>query len=96
MSNSKYPEPTLDKAIFHYVQDGNTLGTTGGVEELSISLETQLPGEKPFIVLRSHTGWSVDSTAELSVLINRCIAVVTPPKPCEKSCVSKLPETNLY
>ncbi len=52
-------KPMFDKMTVELVQDGNTLGTTSGIETLLIRLETQLPGEDPFIVLET-AGWSLD------------------------------------
>jgi len=64
-------DPTIDRADFHFVQDGNTLGSTEEVEVLEISLQTQLPGEMPFFVLRTN-GWSINDAGELAVLITKC------------------------
>lgn len=66
----------LDKAEFYFVQEGNTLGTTDEYEDLRVSLETQIPGEEPFIVIKSNTGWSINDTEELSNLINKCLGVL--------------------
>ena len=64
--------PLLDKASFGFSQEGNTLGTTSEYEYLKIRLETQLPGERPFIVIETE-GWSIDEPKELTTLIEKCL-----------------------
>lgn len=49
-------------------QDGNTLGTTSDVESLTIAVETQLPGEMPFFVIKTD-GWSFNKLGELVPLL---------------------------
>ena len=39
---------------------------------LEISLQTQMPGDRPFVVLKSTTGWSFDDASELQKLIEQC------------------------
>jgi len=63
----------FDRAEFQFSQDGNTLGSTESYESITISLETQLPGERPFIVVKSETGWSLDDPKELTNLIDACL-----------------------
>lgn len=46
-------------------QDGNTIGTTEEYEDLTIELETQLPGDEPFFVIKTSSGWSFDAPKEL-------------------------------
>ena len=64
------PQPC--RASFTFVQDGNTMGTTEKFETLTVELETQLPGEDPFIVLKT-TGWSIDDMEDLTELVNKCL-----------------------
>lgn len=68
-----YQGITFDRAFFSFVQDGNTLGTTEEAEVLQISLETQLPGDTPFVVIKSETGWSVDDMSELTKIVDKCL-----------------------
>jgi len=68
-------KPLLSKATFIFVQDGNTCGTTEETEELIIELESPSLISGPddcFVVLRTPTGWSIDSLDELSELIEKC------------------------
>ncbi len=54
-------------------QDGNTVGTTEEVEELTVCLEYQIPeprkGGECFYVLKTE-GWSIDGPEELAPLLN--------------------------
>ena len=69
----------VEKAVFSFSQEGNTLGTTSEYEELEVSIESQLFMNKEdyFFVLRTNTGWSIDSTEEISEIINKCKKSVT-------------------
>ena len=78
--NDDYPLH-LAGMTFHFAQDGNTLGTTAETEELDVSLETQLPGDPPFFVLKSATGWSANDAHEMSALMDRCLAAWEKAKP---------------
>ena len=73
-NNPKHSDnkPVFDSATFSFSQEGNTVGTTEDIEILTISLFTQLPGEKPFVVLQTDTGWSIDDIEELAELVKRC------------------------
>ena len=73
--------PQLSSASYTFTQDGNMVGSTSDLEELTICLETQLPGDPPFFVLRTSTGWSIDSIDELAALIERCKVTVDTPTP---------------
>jgi hypothetical protein len=66
------PGIRFDEATFRFSQDGNTLGTTEDWESLEIRFETQLPGEEPFIVIKSESGWSLGSLNELVELVDKC------------------------
>ena len=65
-------EVLFDSATFHFSAPGNTLGTTSEYENIEIRLETQLPGEEPFIVVKTD-GWSINEPEELVTLINKCL-----------------------
>ena len=62
-------KPELGKARFHFTQEGNTEGSTSGIEEITIDYEV-VADEGGFFVLRTE-GWSVDSVEELEELFNR-------------------------
>lgn len=62
--------PKLDKAVLTFVQDGNTLGSTDEFETLKLTLETQLPGEDGFFVIKTG-GWSIDQFADLEELFGK-------------------------
>ena len=62
--------PKFSQATIKFVQDGNTLGTTEEFEELFVQIETQLPGEDAFFVLRT-SGWSMDSVAEFEEIMGQ-------------------------
>lgn len=68
--------PMFESLTAMFCQDGNTVGTTDEYERLEISLVTQLPGMRPFFVLKSETGWSFDSVADLKKLIDQCLLAV--------------------
>lgn len=64
----------IDKVDFKISQEGNTLGTTSEFETMEVSFQTQIDSleDSPgFIVLKSDTGWSFDSTEELVKLIEK-------------------------
>jgi hypothetical protein len=68
-------KPALHKANFIFSQDGNTCGTTEEYEELEIEFDAPATITGPddcFIVIRTTTGWSMDSLDELQDLIERC------------------------
>lgn len=67
---------TADKSMFRFVQNGNTLGTTSDLETLTICLERQLPGEKPFITIQTD-GWSCDDPEDLLKLLQECFQAGT-------------------
>lgn len=62
-------KPELNKASFHFTQEGNTEGTTSDIEEITIDYEV-IADEGGFFVLRTE-GWSIDNVAELSELLDR-------------------------
>jgi len=64
-------EPALVSSEFVFTQEGNTMGTTSDQEQISIILQTQIPGEHPFVVIETE-GWSFDGN-ELADLIQKCL-----------------------
>lgn len=64
----------IDRVQIRYSQEGNSLGTTDDFESIEINFETQLPGEEPFVVLRTN-GWSIDSVDELTELIDNGLSL---------------------
>lgn len=65
-------EPVIEKAEVSFIQDGNTMGTTEEIEQITICLEFQLPEKysKPFFVIKTN-GWSFDGIGELEELVKR-------------------------
>lgn len=66
--------PQFSSASAEFTQDGNTVGTTDEMESIRIDLVTQLPGEEPFIVIRT-SGWSINSIDEMKMLIDKVMLV---------------------
>jgi hypothetical protein len=65
-------KPVMCKASFEFYQEGNTDGTTDETEEIKI--ECMGIGditEGCYYVLKSDTGWSVNSPDELKELLER-------------------------
>lgn len=56
-----------------FAQEGNTLGTTSEVEELTIDAEYQLPDSGPFFVLRTK-GWSIDDPKDMAEAVAKAEA----------------------
>jgi hypothetical protein len=72
---STIEKPLLHRATFEFSQDGNTCGTTKELEELTIEFESPAIISGPddcFIVIKTDTGWSMDSIDELAELIEKC------------------------
>jgi hypothetical protein len=82
--------PDISKVSFEFTQDPNTLGTTDasgcGSEYLTVECEYQLPGEEPFFVIRTTSGWSFDDPEALLALLNSV-------KDAEKKCRCSLPQS---
>jgi len=72
MSDQTWTKPTLNRTVFEFVQDGNTLGTTDEIEHIEIITERQLPGDPPFVVIKT-AGWSLENGSELGDLIDSCV-----------------------
>lgn len=65
-------QPVMHKASFVFYQEGNTDGTTDETEELKI--ECMGIGdltEGCYYVIRTQTGWSINSSEELKQLVER-------------------------
>ena len=64
----------LVSAYFKFEQDGNCMGSTDEVERLIISCESEFGIDSDgdcFFVLKTDTGWSVDSPKEITALLER-------------------------
>jgi len=66
--------PQLTDAKFSFMQDGNTDGTTGDIEDITFEIET-VPGmdtdEEGFYYVIRTGGWSFTDLDELSNLVNK-------------------------
>ena len=63
-------KPSLFKASFEFIQDGNTNGSTSDIETLIIDCEN-IDADGCYYVLKSDTGWSIDNLDEIKELIER-------------------------
>ncbi len=66
-------EEMLDRIIYSFIQEGNTLGTTKETEELTITVEAPLGDirkEGGFLVIKSSTGWSMNEPREFLSILN--------------------------
>jgi hypothetical protein len=69
-------KPKLFECSFTFTQEGNCNGSTQDLEQLTINCESSLgidedEGEQYYFVLKTDTGWSVDSVDELKELLDR-------------------------
>ena len=67
-------KPKLSRASFDFSQEGNCNGTTDEVELLTIECDSSLGidnDEGCFYVLKTETGWSIDSVQDLQDLFDR-------------------------
>lgn len=67
-------QPKLEKASFEFSQEGNCLKDSDFVEILTIECESSLGidnDEGCFYVLKTETGWSIDSLDEIQKLLDR-------------------------
>jgi hypothetical protein len=89
-TSKDYYGPDISKVTFQFTQTPNTLGTTDpsgvGSEELTVECEYQLPGEEPFFVIRSDSGWSFDDPESFLKLL---LSV----KEAEEKCRCSLPQS---
>ena len=65
----------LFSASFNFEQQGNCIGSTNEVETLTISCESDFGIDDSdggcFFVLKTDTGWSIDSAHDISALLER-------------------------
>jgi hypothetical protein len=89
-TSKDYYGPDISKVTFQFTQTPNTLGTTDpsgvGSEDIAIDCEYQLPGEEPFFVIRSDSGWSFDDPESFLKLL---LSV----KEAEEKCRCSLPQS---
>lgn len=89
-TSKDYYGPDISKVTFQFTQTPNTLGTTDpsgvGSEDITIDCEYQLPGEEPFFVIRSDSGWSFDDPESFLKLL---LSV----KEAEEKCRCSLPQS---
>lgn len=64
-------KPELTRAVFEFIQDGNTDGTTSEYELLRVEFESVQMEPPGYIVLRTE-GWSIDEPEDLSNLLFSC------------------------
>jgi hypothetical protein len=72
-------KPKLERCVFEFSQEGNTNGTTGDYEDLTISCESSLGIDNDggcFYVLKSESGWSIDNVNDLQELFDRIQTVI--------------------
>jgi hypothetical protein len=72
-------KPKLERCVFEFSQEGNTNGTTGDYEDLTISCESSLGIDNDggcFYVLKSESGWSIDNVNDLQELFDRLQTVI--------------------
>lgn len=72
----------LEKAVFEFSQEGNC-NSSNEIELLTIECDSSLGidnDEGCFYVLKSETGWSIDSLKDLQVLIDRINKVIVKDK----------------
>ena len=72
-------KPKLDRCTFEFTQEGNCNGSTREYEDLTIICESSCGidnDEGCYYVLKSESGWSIDSVDELQELINRVTLIV--------------------
>jgi hypothetical protein len=62
-------KPSLYRATFEFIQDGNTDGTTEDIESIIIECEG-MDALGCYYVLKTE-GWSINNTDELKELIER-------------------------
>lgn len=67
-------EPDLVESTATFTQEGNTLGTTSFIEELTVRRENSgtSDSDDAFFYVIVTTGWSFDSPEALLALLERC------------------------
>jgi hypothetical protein len=61
-------KPYLEEIVYKFTQDGNTDGTTDNYEELTVTVQASTGSidiDGGYLVIRTPTGWSIDSSSEL-------------------------------
>jgi len=72
-------KPKLQNCSFTFVQEGNYNGTTSEYEELTIQCESSLGIDNDggcYYVLKTETGWSIDSIGNLQDLFDRINPII--------------------
>lgn len=74
MGSREFNKPHTSRIEFEFTQEGNTLGTTSDFEDLVVYVESQLGNIEdkegdPFYVIKTSTGWSIDSIEELDEVL---------------------------
>jgi hypothetical protein len=74
MGSREFDKPFVSKIKFEFTQEGNTLGTTHDFENLVVYVESQCGNieekeDDPFYVIKTSTGWSIDSIPELDEVL---------------------------
>ena len=72
-------KPKLQNCSFTFVQEGNYNGTTSEYEELTIQCESSLGIDNDggcYYVLKTETGWSIDSVGNLQDLFDRINPII--------------------
>jgi hypothetical protein len=67
-------KPKLFECSFTFTQEGNGNGSTQDLEQITILCESDFgidDGGGCYFVLKTETGWSVDSITELQELFDR-------------------------
>jgi hypothetical protein len=72
-------KPKLEKMSFTFSQEGNCIGSTEEYEDLTIECESSMGVDHDkgcFFVLKTTTGWSIDSESDLKELFDRIKKVI--------------------
>lgn len=66
-------EIKIEKVIFELSQDGNTNGTTEHYEDLIVEFQGGIENmrDSNYIVLRTSSGWSIDTPEELEKILTK-------------------------
>ena len=69
----------LEKASFEFSQEGNCISGSDHIEILTIECESSLGIDNDgacFYVLKTETGWSIDSVEDLQKLFDRINKII--------------------
>lgn len=71
-------KPQLQRATFHFVQQGNGNGTTQEIEELTIECDSPIgiDDDKGCFYVFKTEGWSIDNLSEIQELLDRIDNVI--------------------